>query len=54
MTGDLHLYGSAPSTTWTVLKEFAHVGDNSITVSSVSGWVIGDEIVIAPTFTGKT
>ena len=50
VTGKLHLYGPAPSTVWTRLKEFAYVGDTSIEVASVSGWAVGDEIVIGPTF----
>ena len=50
VTGDLHLYGVAPSTTWTRLKSFANQGDTSITVDSVSGWNVGDQIVLGPSF----
>ena len=43
VTGKLHLYASnIPGTIWTKLTSFAHAGDTSITVSSVSGWSIGD------------
>ena len=54
VTGKLHLFGQAPSTVWTKLTSFAYAGDNSITVASVSGWAVGDEIVIGPTFSSAS
>ena len=42
VTGKLHLYGRAPSTTWTRLTDFARVGDTTITVGSAAGWEVGD------------
>ena len=53
VTGNLHLYGSPPATTWTRLTSFANAGSTSITVSGTSGWVIGDYISIAPSFTAR-
>ena len=49
-TGILKLYGQTPATTWTRLKATAHATDTSITVGSTSGWSIGDQIVIGPTY----
>lgn len=47
VTGTLSLYGQAPGTVWTRLTSKATVGATSITVGSTSGWVIGDQIVLA-------
>ena len=54
VTGKLHLYGQAPSTVWTKLVEFAHVGDTTIKVGSVAGWNVGDELVIGPSFSSPS
>ena len=51
VTGRLELFGPTPATQWTKLKSFAHAGDTSIIVGSASGWAVGDEIVIGPSFT---
>lgn len=53
VTGKLELFGTAPATTWTRMTAFADAGTNSITVASASGWKIGDEIGIAPSFSGQ-
>lgn len=50
VTGTLNLYGPAPSTVWTRLTAKAAAGATTISVASTSGWAIGDEIVIGPTF----
>lgn len=42
VTGELYLYGKAPATTWSVLTAIAARGATSITVSSSSGWAVGD------------
>lgn len=50
ITGQLTLYGVAPTTTSANLIAIANQGDTSITVDAVTGWNVGDEIVIAPSF----
>lgn len=50
VTGKLNLYGVAPATVAAKLTKIANAGDTSITVDANSGWNIGDEIVIAPSF----
>jgi hypothetical protein len=50
ITGKLTLYGTRPATVSTKLTSIAYAGDSSISVSSNSGWAVGDEIVIAPSF----
>jgi hypothetical protein len=50
VTGRLELYGTAPSTVWTTMTTFANAGATSITVSNSTGWKVGDEIGIAPSF----
>lgn len=50
VTGLLSLYGQAPSTVWTKLTAIAKPGNTTISVSSTSGWNVGDQIAIAPSF----
>lgn len=50
ITGQLFLYGIAPSTVQTVLTSYATAGNTWIKVASSSGWAAGDQITIAPTF----
>ncbi len=50
ITGKISLFGVSPATTQTQLTKIANAGDTSITVASNSGWAVGDEIVIAPSF----
>jgi hypothetical protein len=50
VTGNLSLYGTAPSTVWTRLTAKAAAGSTTITVASTSGWAVGDELGIAPSF----
>jgi hypothetical protein len=50
VTGRLNLYGNAPATTSAILTSYAERGMSTINVSSTSGWKIGDEIGIAPSF----
>jgi hypothetical protein len=50
VTGKLNLYGISPATISAKLTKNALVGDSTIQVSSVSGWKVGDEIGLAPSF----
>lgn len=50
VTGQLNLYGNSPSTTWTRALATVRPGATSIKVGSVSGWQVGDKIVIGPSF----
>jgi hypothetical protein len=50
VTGRLSLYGTPPSTVWTQLTAKATAGATSISVNSASGWAVGDQIAIAPSF----
>lgn len=52
-TGTLELIGKPPGTTWTRLMEFANVADTTITVENATGWKVGDELGIAPSFMGQ-
>lgn len=49
-TGILKLYGNAPATQWTRLKQIAHAGDTQIVVGSASGWAVGDRIALGPSY----
>lgn len=42
VTGKISLFGVSPATTQAVLTAIANAGDTSITVSSNSGWAVGD------------
>jgi hypothetical protein len=53
VTGTLALYGTSPSTVSTTLTASAFPGDTSLTVGSAAGWAMGDEIVIAPSFSSS-
>jgi hypothetical protein len=53
VTGTLSLYGTSPSTISANLTASAFAGNTSLTVDSASGWAIGDEIVIAPSFSSS-
>ena len=46
--GQLDIHG-APRTRWAKLQRTARVGDTSIQMADNVDWVMGDEIVIAPT-----
>ena len=50
LSGRLELYGPAPAVTWTILTAQLAAGQTSMTVSSTTGWAVGDDIVIAPSF----
>ncbi len=50
VTGKLNLYGISPATVSSKLTQIALAGDSSIHVSSVTGWKVGDEIGLAPSF----
>jgi len=54
VTGALNLYGQTPGTVWTRLTAKAAAGAQSITVASASGWAVGDELGIAPSFRNTT
>ena len=53
VTGGLEFYGATPNTIWTRLTAIAPVGTTSITVVEADGWVVGDRIVIAPSYAGQ-
>ena len=53
VTGGLELYGQEHATSWTKLTRTALVGDNQIAVSSNIGWKVGDQIVIAPSYSNS-
>ena len=50
VTGLLYLYGNPPATTSAILTSYAVKGSTTINVTSTSGWKVGDEIGIAPSF----
>lgn len=50
VTGRLGLFGAAPATTQTRLTSKAAASATEITVESADGWVVGDELAIAPSF----
>jgi hypothetical protein len=54
VTGILNLHGNAPATTITTLSGPAAAGATSISVSSSSGWAVGDQIVLSPSFSTTT
>lgn len=51
VTGIMLLYGISPATVWTRLNSTAVSGSNTMVVKESSGWEIGDELVIGPSFT---
>jgi hypothetical protein len=53
VTGTLSLIGASPSTLYSRLTSTVQVGATQLTVESASGWKVGDEIVIAPTFSNS-
>ena len=53
VTGRLELFGVAPGSVWSRMTAFADKGATSIVVGSTTGWRIGDEISIAPSFMGQ-
>lgn len=54
VTGTLSLYGKPPSTVWTRLTAKAAAGATTISVASTTGWAVGDELAIAPSFNNYT
>lgn len=52
-TGGLEFYGNPPSTIWTRLTETAEVGATQIQVAEANDWVVGDKLVIAPSYAGR-
>ena len=50
ITGDVKLYGVAPTNTFTRLAQSASAGDTVIkVVDDISDWSVGDQIVLGPT-----
>ncbi len=47
------MYGQEPATSWTRLTRTALAGDNQITVSESYGWKIGNQIVIASSYSNN-
>ena len=54
VTGTLSLYGNPPSTVSAKLVETAEKASTSITVSSCTGWKVGDQLAISPSFSDHT
>jgi len=50
VTGSVNLYGTTPSSISTYLTQSAMAGSTSIFVSDSTGWKVGDQIALAPTF----
>ena len=50
ISGNLSLYGVSPATTWTYLQAIAYPGDETIIVTSSSGWKVGDQLLLGPSF----
>lgn len=50
LSGRLELYGPAPTTMWARLTAQVAVGQTNMTVSSTTGWAVGDDLVLAPSF----
>lgn len=53
VTGLLEFYGSPPAVTITRLAAIAPKGANTITVKSLDGWRVGNQIVIGATYSGQ-
>jgi hypothetical protein len=54
VTGILNLHGTVPSTTETTLSETAFAGSSTISVDSSTGWTVGDQLVLTPSFSKAT
>jgi hypothetical protein len=50
VTGQLNLYGVAPPTVSTYLTKAAFAGSTSLYVNSNTGWIVGDSLVVSPSF----
>ena len=50
VTGTLNLFGVAPNTVTSFLTKTALKGDSSIYVNDTTNWVVGDTLVISPSF----
>ena len=50
VTGSLNLYGNAPSSVSTVLTQSAMAGSSTLFVGDSTGWVVGDTLVLSPSF----
>ena len=50
VTGTLNLFGVAPNTVTSFLTKTALKGDSSIYVNDTTYWVVGDTLVISPSF----
>ncbi|XP_062600839.1 fibrocystin-L-like [Saccostrea cucullata] len=47
--GGVDMHGVQRNDSWTRLAQTANPGDNQLTLASTVDWVVGDEIIIAPT-----
>ena len=54
VSGNLSLYGVTPATTWSYLQSFAYAGDTTIVVSASSGWKVGDQLLLGPSFSSSS
>ena len=53
VTGSLQIYATAAKGRG-ILTHIVHPGDTTITVDDVSGFKVGDEIAISPSFSSQT
>ncbi len=50
VSGTLNLYGVAPATVTTFLTKTAFKGDTTIYVGNNTDWIVGDTLVLSPSF----
>lgn len=50
VTGNLSLFGNGAKTMYSPLQATVFAGDTTLVVNSTLGWAVGDELVIAPSF----
>lgn len=50
VTGSLNLFGNAPNTVSTYLTQTAAKATSTLNVGSSDGWVVGDMLVLSPSF----
>jgi hypothetical protein len=54
VTGELSFYGNITDNVWTKLTEIAQVGATTIQVANANGWMPGQKIVVAPTYSSPS
>ena len=53
VTGSLNLFGKAPTTVHTFLTQTAQAGTSTIRVGSSTDWIVGDTLILSPSFSAK-